>query len=1329
MSLPNRLSNAITSNSRIVIVVLLLTTALAGAGMPMVDDDSSLDQFESESPEAEALEEMDDQFAAEGDENTTSVQLINRDDEPLSQESLIASLEFQQEIHDNESLNATLAEDDPITGVENILAITAITNEQVDELEEQESALENRTETLEDGVDEALELQREYEELNESGDEQAAAEVEDEIDATVAEAANEAELDADQTDEYEEMVDQARELETNRWMLERQAELPAEEVPEYQELTDALDEVYMGATMGVLEEEYESLEESANELEEEGAELEQRGEELAEREAALDEREEELDQREEELEERHAILEEGAEEVLELHFQSEAAAAVGAEGATAETEDEIDATVAEAADEADLADDQPTAYEEAIEELRAVAEPEDLVTEEPSEEFEQAYAAATFGVLEDEYDQLEEEGEQLAEDGAQLQEDAAEFEEDQQSLEQSGENLGDRESALSDRSDSLEDGLDEVLDLQREYEELEDEGDEAGAAEVEDEIDATVQEAADEAELDADQTDEYEEMVDNAREIESNRWAIEQMPDDLEESEDYQELNDALDDVYAGATFGVLDEEYDQLEEDADELEELGEEQPSLDEQIEALEDLDDEEFEELVEDTLSEDDGEESAALGFMPSDYEPGSTDADARMTLVSQETAGGDDMEMGGEMDGTLESQLDLRELATQSDQEYVVFGAGIITDEIENSMGDSLAIVGPLALLFVVVALAVAYRDPLDIALGVVGIGGVLIWTFGFMGWTGIAFNQMMIAVPVLLIGLSIDYAIHVFMRHREQREADGKTSTVRGSMAIALAGVGVALVWVTATTAIGFLANLVSPIGPIQEFGIVSAFGIVAALIIFGGLIPALKIEIDSLLESRGWDRRKRAFGTGEGRFTSALTLGSDAARKIPMIVLIAALLLTAGGVYGATQVDTSFEEEDFLAESPPAWTEHLPGGMAPGEYQAADDLEYINDNFQREDTQAQILVEGDVTDDTALQQLNETQNEAAENDVVYTLPNGEADVQGPLSVMEDTAADNESFNESFQAADTSGDGVPDQDVEALYDELFEVNEDEASTVIHRTEDGEYESVRLIVATDGGAGFDEVTTELRGIAGDLDAAGTGDERNLDAGDGELNALATGDPIVSHIVEQDLLETVLQSLMITLVAVFAFLTVAYWLTGNSATLGTVTLLPVAFAVSWILGTMHLFGMPFNVLTGMITSLTIGLGVAYSIHVSARYTLELERQGNVWSAMHTTVTGTGGALLGSAATTVGGFGTLAFAILPALRQFGIITGMTIIYSFLASVIVLPTLLVLWTRYFGPDVSFDASRTRSPTTAASDGGTEMETDTAPEDRVEDEP
>ncbi len=296
---------------------------------------------------------------------------------------------------------------------------------------------------------------------------------------------------------------------------------------------------------------------------------------------------------------------------------------------------------------------------------------------------------------------------------------------------------------------------------------------------------------------------------------------------------------------------------------------------------------------------------------------------------------------------------------------------------------------------------------------------------------------------------------------------------------------------------------------------------------------------------------------------------------------------------------------------------------------------------------------------------------------AGKKDVTLHLSNGEPQVQGPLSVMEQVAAQNATFNKTFTTADTDGNGVPDKNLKKVYDGLYAAAPDQAAGVIYR-DGGNYKALRVAISVKGSASSSAVTTQMRDVA--------------DSFDNGLEATATGQAIVFEIVQDRLLDTVVESLVITMLAVFLFLMLIYRITEGSATLGAVTLLPVLFSVAWILGTMYLLGMPFNVLTGMITSLTVGLGVAYSIHLSERYNVELERQGSVWEAMETCLTGTGGALLGSAATTVGGFGVLAFAIFPALQQFGIITALTIIYAFFASVWVLPSLLVVWTRYFGP-------------------------------------
>ncbi|ERJ04727.1 Sterol-sensing domain protein [Halorhabdus tiamatea SARL4B] len=700
-----------------------------------------------------------------------------------------------------------------------------------------------------------------------------------------------------------------------------------------------------------------------------------------------------------------------------------------------------------------------------------------------------------------------------------------------------------------------------------------------------------------------------------------------------------------------------------------------------LDEQIDQLASMNESQLEATIALVLGDgDNGGGNRVLGLMSSEYERGSTSAKATMLLVTQQTD--EAVAPGGTVsDRIVDSQLAMQNLGESFDGEYLVFGSGLITDEINRSMTDSMLIVGPLALLFVLAALAIGYRDILDIVLGLFGIGAVLVWTFGFMGWTDISFNQIFIAVPVLLIGLSIDYAIHIFMRHRERR-SDGDRGP-REAMRVALGGVGVALTLVTATTVIGFLSNLTSPVPPIREFGIVSAVGIVAALLIFGVLIPALKVELDEFLEGHGIDRHKRAIGTGGGRLSQALKVGSIGARKAPYVIIALALLLSIGGAYGGSQVDTSFAQEDFLAEDPPGWMEDLPEPFKPGEYTAKSNLEYVNERFVREDSQAQLLIRGDVATADGIANLAEARETIRETDVTQKLPGGEPDVQSPLSVISTVAAENETFNATLAAADTNGDGVPDENVAGVYDALYEAAPQQAQSVLYR-DGGDYAAARIVVSIQGSASSSDVTEQMRSVADSIDGGG-------------LEASATGQTIIFEIVQDQLLETVIQSLLITLVAVFAFLMVVYRISDDSATLGFVTLLPVVLSVAWILGTMYAFDIPFNVMTGMITSLTVGLGVAYSIHLSERYNQELEQSGSAWEALDRAVTGTGGALLGSAATTVGGFGVLVFAILPPLKQFGLITGLTIIYAFLASVLVLPSLLVVWTRLFGPEDAFD--------------------------------
>jgi predicted RND superfamily exporter protein len=51
----------------------------------------------------------------------------------------------------------------------------------------------------------------------------------------------------------------------------------------------------------------------------------------------------------------------------------------------------------------------------------------------------------------------------------------------------------------------------------------------------------------------------------------------------------------------------------------------------------------------------------------------------------------------------------------------------------------------------------------------------------------------------------------------------------------------------------------------------------------------------------------------------------------------------------------------------------------------------------------------------------------------------------------------------------------------------------------------------------------------------------------------------------------------------------------------------------------------------------------------------------------------------------------TTAGGTGALALAITPVLGQFGLLMAISVVYSYITSMVVLPSTLVVWSRYFG--------------------------------------
>ena len=279
--------------------------------------------------------------------------------------------------------------------------------------------------------------------------------------------------------------------------------------------------------------------------------------------------------------------------------------------------------------------------------------------------------------------------------------------------------------------------------------------------------------------------------------------------------------------------------------------------------------------------------------------------------------------------------------------------ILFGDGILQSEITALLGDTAIIVFPAAVLLILFFLVFAYRDPIDMGIGLSALLMSILWTFGFMGYAGIPFSDSLITVFPLLLAVGIDFGIHIVNRYREERLGGlGIASAMRTTTDQLL----IAFLLVTITTVFGLVSNVVSPFEPNRDFGIVAAAGIIFTLLVFGIYLPAAKVLIDR------WRERlpipefgTTPLGSGGSRLGNVLRVGVDLSRIAPVAV-VAVILVggIAGAAYG-TGVNTEFSEEAFFPDEDRLETySNLPEPFAPTEYTFLQVLTLFEEEFEQD---------------------------------------------------------------------------------------------------------------------------------------------------------------------------------------------------------------------------------------------------------------------------------------------------------------------------------------------------------------------------------------
>ena len=537
------------------------------------------------------------------------------------------------------------------------------------------------------------------------------------------------------------------------------------------------------------------------------------------------------------------------------------------------------------------------------------------------------------------------------------------------------------------------------------------------------------------------------------------------------------------------------------------------------------------------------------------------------------------------------------------------------------------------------------------------------------------------NQVSQIAPIILIGLGVDYAIHFTSRYREEI---GSGNTVSGSATSTLKSVGIALTLATLATIVGFLTNIVSPLPELKDFGILVSAGIFFAFFLVMTFVPAIRTLLDRRAEKKENINVDAFSSSGDSVLNKIAASSGIIPKKLKIFALILLFAISGYGYFSFTNLETIFEFTDFLPEDDPVvqtlglLTDEFGGGF--GETTS-------------------VLIEGDdlATPEAhnaliaTINNLSEKENivvyagNVAAESVVATLgqllaPQGAAPGAPPampdmalLGSLGSFGVDLMSGAQGIDALKVKETG----DVQGLYEYLVDLDSEAFLATLYFNEDNVVTAQQVRITTSAGSlGAAQLRDDIYDAFQPMSSLG-------------ISIAATNDAIVTQSVSDLISESQFQSLIFAILASMIFLILYYLIDIRKPFLGVITILPV---VAIVMGTylgMYFLDIPLNPVTSTLSGLAIGIGVPFVIHVTNRFRETLLITDSPVDAVRTTLKTTGGSLFGSAFTTMAGFGILMTSSLKPFQQMGQVVVVALGFALVASILILPTLLVFWANY----------------------------------------
>lgn len=567
------------------------------------------------------------------------------------------------------------------------------------------------------------------------------------------------------------------------------------------------------------------------------------------------------------------------------------------------------------------------------------------------------------------------------------------------------------------------------------------------------------------------------------------------------------------------------------------------------------------------------------------------------------------------------------LEVEELTKKYETEDIkihLSGISYINESLSRASDRDMKLVFPIVVLLLAFILAYFFRSVHAVIYPFALIGISIIATFGIEGYLGLEFNNILSAVPAVLIAIGLADSVHVLISYRHNILFEKEDNITAAIHALKKNFIPTGLT--TITTTIGFFSLMTAEIRPIHDLGLLSGIGTVFAWIftytILGALLKYVKFPPRKVEEN-----------------ISELSFLYTFCNKYKHLINISLPLLGIVMAYYGTQNIINADPVEYFDDSTPVKKTF---NIVRGEFGGSRAIEMVFDSGKAEG----------VKDPEFLKKADQLVEWIKENPKVVNVN----------SILQILKKMNQTLNEGKEEFYT----IP-NNRRAVADQLFLYTLGLPQGMDLKNQLSlDNRKFRVIIMWD-------INDTMHAIEGTNKIL----EKAKEIG---ISVYEAGQSPIYNRINDLVVQTFISSMSISIPMIFIIMLLVF----KDLKLATLSLIPNVFPLATASGIMYIMGDEINIGNVIVFSVCLGIAVDDTIHFIANYKIKRSHGMSGVNALKSTLSQTGKALILTTLMLMLGFGMFILGEFVPNQKFGIYCAIILLLALVSDLILLPAILL---------------------------------------------